>query len=356
MEKNDKIERAFQQDLHLLYEMYKNRALSTAQIAKIRNLGKWYVYEKIEKLREKGYIHSDQISGNYIPDQRRQGSYHKISAKGIALLKENGYQVDYTTDDLKVSKYRLPYLLTATDLSINLGKVGWKYRDSRDIKNFHALNRNDVLQGSLTNPNNDKEYALYIFLKKINPINLVKVKQEIIRNPFNSVLITTRGEHSFESVIKSFMEKEDKVIKGGSVKVLPFGFANSYLTISNDNVKSHEYFLRELGLVLLNHHSNKNVFETNINFDYLVEYQGKQMYFVDLLDNDLMKIEEIRNYRKEQYEHDGRKVLALTSKENFHMDFHKKMLGDISHIDYLTVDARKVVSFASNISNKRLFD
>ncbi|RKJ36967.1 hypothetical protein D7X33_37930, partial [Butyricicoccus sp. 1XD8-22] len=105
-------EEVLTQDLELLYELYKYRALSTAQIAEIGDLGKWYVYKKISLLRKGGYIYSEQISGNYIPNQKRQGSYHRISGKGISLLKENGYLVDSTADDLKVAKIRLPYLLT----------------------------------------------------------------------------------------------------------------------------------------------------------------------------------------------------------------------------------------------------
>lgn len=147
------------QDLRLLYEIYKYRALSTAQVAELGNLGKWYVYKKLSFLRNLGYLYSDQISGNYIPDQRRQGSFHRISGKGITRLRENRFLVDSTADDLKVAKYRLPYLLTANDLSIPLKDVGWDYKDSRSIKSFLNLNRGDVLQGTLTNPDDSKEYA-----------------------------------------------------------------------------------------------------------------------------------------------------------------------------------------------------
>lgn len=346
---------ALEKDLNLLYEMYKCRALSTAQVAQVRGLAKWYVYEKLEQLRDKGLIYSEQISGNYIPDQKRQGKYHRISGKGIKLLKEYGYQADYTADELRVSKYRLPYLLTANDLFLSLREDGWEYRDSREIKNFHSLHRNDVLQGTLTNPNGNKEYALYIFFKKINHDTLVRIKREIQRIPFENILITTRGESSFYSVIDAFTTNEDKLIKGGSVKVLPFAFAKSYLAISNDNREKHEHFLKELGLELKADRSNKNIFESSVKFDYIVRHKGIEKYFVDLLDNDLMKIEEVLRYRKEDYKREGKKVLALTSTAKGHIDLHKKMLGGMRHIEYYTIDPKKVIAFADHLSNKKHF-
>lgn len=345
------------QDMNLLYEIYKYRVLSTAQIAKIGNLGNWYVYKKISFLRELGYLYSEQITGNYIPNQRRQGSYHRISGKGISLLRKNGYLVSYTADELKVAKHRLPYLLTANDLVIPLKDNRWEFRDSREVKNFMDLNRGDMYQGILTNPNNDKEYTLYVFLRKVQANTLERVKQEIMRNPFENVLVITRGESSFNSIINSFtgVDKNDKLIKGGSVKVLPFRFAQTYLTISNDNKNRHEQFLNELGIEIVADSSNKNLFETNVQFDYVVRHNGELKYFVDLLDNDLMKMHEIKRYRKEEYDRDGKRILALTSDIPAHFGLHKKMLGDIHHIDFLSVDPNWLITFATELTNKKAF-
>src|SRR5699024_6930418 len=129
------------------------------------------------------------------------------------------------------------------------------------------------------------------------------------RNPFENILVVTRGEASFESVIKSFTDKKSRLVMGGSIKVLPFQFAQAYLNISNDNKTNHEHFLSELGLELLGNTSNTNFFESNVGFEYVVRYKGEIMYLVDLLDNDLMKMQEIRRYRKEDYERDGKRVL-----------------------------------------------
>src|SRR5690625_1021228 len=352
MSKKNKVQKLSEQDIELLYKLYKYRALSTAQLAEVGDLGKAYVYKKISKLRKGGYLYSEQITGGYIPNQKRQGSYHRISGKGITLLKENDYLIDYTAEDLKVAKYRLAYLLTANDLAIPLTENGWEYRDSREFKNIHGLNRGDLLQGTLTNPNDDKEYILYVLLKKVQPNSLLRIKNEIDRNKFQNILVLTRGKDSFDSTVRSFTDEKDKLIKGGSIKVLPFGFARSYLNISIDNPERHKHFIQELGLEILADSSNKNAFETNVKFDYLVKHNNEQKYFIDLLDNDLTKIGEIQHYRKEEFKRDGRKVLALTSSEKFHKQTHENLLKDMQHIEYFIVDAQKVVDFGFELSNK----
>ena len=344
------------QDLELLYQLYKYRALSTAQIAVVGNLGKWYVYKKLRYLKNLGYLYSEQITGNYIPNQRRQGSYFRISGKGITLLRKNGYSVDSTADDLKVTRYRIPYLLTANELALSLTNAGWKYKDSREIKKSYDLNKTDILQGSLINSNKDKEYALYILFKKVYRDTLSRIKSEINRNRFENVLLTTRGELSFRSVIKSFMNSDDRVIKGGSVKVLPFGFAKIYLTISSDNKQMHQSFINKQGIKILESYSNKSSSESKVVYDYLVSHNGEEKYFIDLLDNDLMKIHDLKYYRKEDYERDGRKVLVLTSNADFHLNFHKQILDHVHHIDYLSIDPKQVVTYANLISDKSLFE
>lgn len=345
-----------EQDLRLLYELYKYRALSTTQVAQVGNYGKWFVYKKIRKLREEGYLISESIKGNYILNQARQGNYHRISGKGISLLKEHDYMVDYTADELRVSDHRMAYLLTANDLIIPLTQNGWMYQDSRATKNMYSINRGGILHGTLISPNEEKEYALYIFLKKTRKDTLIRLKQEIKRLPHERILVISRGMDSFNSIIDSFTDKNEKLIKGGAIKVLPLKLAQAHLIISDNDIENHKQYIESLGITILGDSSNKNVFETNIQFDYLVEYDGEEMYMMDLLGNDLMKIEELRYYRKEEYNRDGRKVLVLTSTTEFHKDLHKQLLGDLNHINYLFVDLNQKISFANALSNKNVFE
>jgi len=90
-------------------------------------------------------------------------------------------------------------------------------------------------------------------------------------------------------------------------------------------------------------------FDSKIRFDYVVKHNGEEKYFVDLLNNDLMKIYDIKNYRKEDFERDGKKMLVLTSNANFHMYYHKQMLSDIQHIEYITADLKEVVAYSKKV-------
>lgn len=342
-------------NLDLLFELYRYRSLSTRQVMEVGKLGEWYVYKKLNQLREKGYILTNRVKGNYIVGQSRQGNYHRLSHKGIKKLEKHGYPVESSADDIRVSDYRLPYLLVGNELCICLEQHGWKFSDSRTIKSLKQLNKRDLLHGMLVNPENNKEYAVYVFLQTVQPDSLARVKREVMRTRFENILIVTRGFESFEAIMESFTDKKETVIKGGSVKVMPFQFAKSYLTISDDNRKNHEYFLENIGLKILDVRSNKNDFGTNVMFEYLVEHNGEEMYFVDLLDNDLMKLQLISEYRKEEYMRNGRKVLVLTSNSGFHYKFHKELLSHIQHLEFLPINAKQTIKFANSLLNKNVF-
>lgn len=343
-------------DHELFLALYKYRALSTSQVRKIMDYGDKYVYKKLNKLRKEGYIISQNIRGNYILGQSRQGKYHRLSQKGLNYLKQHGLITEQTANDLRVRDNRLPYLLVGNELSIDLEESGWIFKDSREIKKLDSVNRGDVLHGTLTNPNSDKEYLIYVLLQSVQPEMLKQIKNEINRIPITNALVITRGVQSFKTTISTFNEKDNPLIKGGSIKVLPFQFAKYYLKISTDHIPNHEAFLQELGIKPLNDFSNKNVFETNINFDYLVNFKNEEMYYVDLLDNDLMKLRMLKEYRHERYKRDGRRVLVLTSNADFHRELHREFLDVLHHVHLLPLNLNSVISFAKNFPNKNVFE
>lgn len=329
----------------LLYALYKYRALTTVQVRKLTGYGARYIYDKLRRLRKEGYIISQNVKGGYILNQKRQGKYHRLSQKGIYYLKEHGYDITQSADDLRVSDKRLPYLLVGNDLSLELEMHGWEFKDSREVKKLESVNRGDVLHGTLTNPNKDKEYLVYVLLQSVQTELIRQIKNEINRINIPNALVVTRGEQSFNTTLSIFREKGNPLIKGGSVKVLPFQFAKHYLKISTDCLQNHERFLSELGIKVLGGFHDKSTLETNIHFDYLIEFDGEEMYLVDLLDNDLMKMLAVQEYRYERYSQDGRRVLVLTSDADFHREIHRDYLGSFHHIVYLPLNLNSVMSF-----------
>lgn len=339
----------------LFFALYEYRALTTSQVQRITGYGNRYIYNKLRQLRQDGYIVSSNIKGNYIAGQSRQGKYHRLSQKGIEYLKSLGMEIQLTADDLRVRNIRLPYLLIGNELSVELGHYGWTFKDSREAKKIENVNRGDVLHGTLTNPDKTKEYAMYVLLQSAQPEMLARLKREIKRIPYESVLVVTRGKQSFKTVVTSFTEKKDYLIKGKSVKILPFQFAKYYLRMSSDHTKNHETFLKRLGIELLSTSTDKVIFETNIDFDYLVRFKDEEMYLVDMLDNDLMKMLAVREYRLERYKQDGRKVLILTSEADFHKQFHESQLGDFYHFKYVSLNLNGITSLAESLPSENVF-
>lgn len=66
---------------------------------------------------------------------------------------------------------------------------------------------------------------------------------------------------------------------------------------------------------------------------------------VNLFDTDLAEIYNNRQYRKEIYELDGRKVLVITTSMTRHM--HEQLLGEIHHIEYLEIDSGDFIDYLS---------
>ncbi|KRG16848.1 hypothetical protein ACA29_02915 [Lederbergia galactosidilytica] len=62
----------------------------------------------------------------------------------------------------------------------------------------------------------------------------------------------------------------------------------------------------------------------------VVWHEGKEKYFVNLLDTDLKKVFNMRQYRKEKYMQDGRHLLVLTQN-----GFHRELLEEIRHVELL---------------------
>lgn len=346
-----KFERA---ELQLFHALYKYRVLSTEQVRKITGYGKKYVYVKLKKLTNWGYIFTEPIKGTYKTNQARQGNYYRLATKGIAVLREYGYSVLNNAHDLRVSKDRLQYLLVGHDLSVHLEKLNWIYKDSREVKQLENVNRGDIMYGTITNPEGTKEFLTYVLLQTTKDEVLNQIYSEANRVPFEDILIITRGKNSFESVVKKFTNTDYPLIKGGSLNVLPHQFAMSYLPISTACSLLHKKFIEAIGVEIILTRTDKNLFGVNVDFEYLVKYKGEEFYFMDLLDNDLMKMRTIREYNTDLYKRVGKKVLVLTSYANFHRTLHMKELQAIRHVEFLPLNLNKVVEFAENLFSENV--
>lgn len=284
-----------------------------------------------------GYIHSYFISG-YAKSSLQQGKYYRISKRGVSLLEDSGYVTGYRADELRVSEYYLPYLLSANELLIGLETYGWSMIDSRETKSYHRMNRSDNIHGTLVNPEGKK----YPFMVLINPLgirNLGKLRSEVSRYPFSDLIIFTRTLESFEQVIESFSENSD-VYRYRTFRVLPYSFSKYYLRKYDNHVNVLTYCEERLGLEVLDKEAGFRFAIDNVT---VVEHEGKEKYLINLLDNDLRKVHAIQGYHYDHYTRDGRRILLLTNDNLSSM--HKNLLRHVHHVDYLHLDNEDFLNY-----------
>ncbi|KRG13890.1 hypothetical protein ACA30_13200 [Virgibacillus soli] len=324
-------------DVGILQALYDYRAMSTDQISRMFGMTTGYTYKKLHLLRRRKLVVSQPIRG-YVPRQRSQGKYHRISETGITCLKKHGMIVERQAYQLKVDKYHLPFVLLTNDLLVDLEPYGWVLSDSRETKTRFNLNRSDNIQGMLLNRHTLNEYGVYILSRNSSAKNLQKAIREIgDYEQIADYLVFTNGRESFETIVKGLLAEDDGSVVGKrkSIKVLPHGFGRKYLRHFDDETKVLEYAIMELGVGFKEELQGEAVKQDGLAT--VVWHEGKEKYFVNLLDTDLKKVFNMRQYRKEKYMQDGRHLLVLTQN-----GFHRELLEEIRHVDYLEVHPREV--------------
>ena len=315
-------------DIRILAGLYEYRALTTEQIERMFGMSRWYTYRKLRILREGRLIMSEPVRGYA---KKNQGKYHRISETGISCLKKQGMFVERQAHHLKVDDRMLPYLLTTNDLIVDLGKYGWGLTDSRDTKKRFSLNRSDNIQGLLEHGEENVEYGVYVFLRRTSEKNLQKTIRELRDyEDIGDYLLFTRGMESFLAIVEGLLSQEMVVAKRNSIKILPHSFGRLYLRHFWNEKQVFAYAEQKFGIRMIRRLEPDEAMWEGMNT--IVLHEGEEKYFVNLMDTDLKKIFAIKQYRKEKYEQDGRKVLVLSQIEQ-----HRDWLSDIHHIDYVDV-------------------
>ncbi|KIL74700.1 hypothetical protein SD78_1769 [Bacillus badius] len=335
-------------DESILKALYEYRALSTKQIEWMFNLSRWYTYEKLQTLRNRRLILSEPISG--IKKKGNLGKYHRISETGIACLKKQGVLVERQdkpirpAHKLKVSKWMLPYLLATNDLVVNLSDYGWKLTDSRETKARFGFNLGDNIQGLLKHRSSQQEYGIYMFFEHTSKKNIQKMIGEITRyKEIHHFIIFVRGKNIYREVINHLQEDEKAVPKSRSLKILPHIFGINYLRYFWNEEQVLAYAERCLGVHVLKRLSPVETRWSALNT--IVEHNGEEKYFLNLLDTDLSKIFSASQYRKERYEAEGRKLLVLKlkdknieqAKNEEEIEVKKDPFSHIQHVEYIDV-------------------
>lgn len=315
--------------LNILEDLYNLRALTTEQLSSRFDYSIRHIGRITRELQAEQLLITEKVRG-YERHKGFQGNYYRISTKGIRYLNQADFKTSRTADQLRVSEYYLPYILSLNDLYLRVEPHGWEVINSRDVKAKFNLNRGDNIHGMLISPDGTK-YGIYIFLNSVIEYNMKKIKSEISRynnTDFPNMLILCKNEDGFNQVVSELHEFTD-IVKYVTFKVLPFGFGIKYLKTFGSKYKELD-FLSNFGVTP---YPEADISEAPMGLETVVIHEDEEKYLVNMLDNDLEKLRTIRNYRKERYEFDGRKVLIVTNMDKV----IPELLEDIHHIDYLHI-------------------
>ncbi|WP_193065421.1 replication-relaxation family protein [Oceanobacillus oncorhynchi] len=346
----EKIKRIQQSDIEILEGLCELRVMSTDQIRRRYNLTKRYVYRKIGRLRNSGWIITEPISG-YLKKQKRQGSYHRISEIGISCLRKRGFEMERKAHHQLPTKRHLPYVLLTNDLIIDLEPFDWTFKDSRTVKNEYQLNRGDSLQAMLRDPDG-KEYIIYMLREGVTEPTLVKIQKEIElyssispkdgERLTNNYMIFVQGHKSYQQVVERFFQHKDALLSSNHIKLFPLLFAKNYLRYLYNKERIIKFIIKQ-GITDVSKKSLPLLRKEYKGLNTIVEHEGEEKYLINLLDSDLVTCYQVMKYRKEQYNLDGRKILVITT--NALKSSHQKILYGFKHIDWCSIDHQDIFDY-----------
>lgn len=346
-------------DLAILKGLYEYRAFTTDQIQRRYGLTYWYSYRKIRLLRNSGLISSHSIVG-LEEGKGYQGKYHRITNKGLMVLKEHGVNVDKRMQQLEVAERQIPFLLATNDVMVDLEPYGWVLTDSREIKERLNVNRSDNIHGTLRNEyRGSREYGIYTYLHGVSDKHIAKMLREIknysqVKDKaitLQDFIIFKKGKRGFEQIINAIMN-EDKgrfLARVSSIKLFPFTFGKYYLRAFDDERELLKFACEtsEIPLKFKRYLKQTEVSAKYSGLNCIVEHDGKEKYFVNLVDNDLKKVFNIQQYRKEDYETDGRKVLVYVI-GGMREEIYEGLFRNYHHVEYMEAD-EQMTSYLANI-------
>ncbi|MGP4073740.1 hypothetical protein ACTWQB_14440 [Piscibacillus sp. B03] len=288
----------------MLLDLVKFRAVTTDQFRKRYFDGKGNsVNNVLGELRKKGYIKTSLLKGTR--EGRKGHPYHRITKHGLKILLDHGYEVDEDVENLYLRPQQLKYVLTANDIMMELEPFGWTTLDSRGVKKKYNMDRRSNILGELQAPDG-RTFGFYVLEQNADVRTIGRIQGEIkeYQNVINDFIIFAKGESSYDKFL--FYGQENEVATGYNIKLISlkvglellsqFPFEKEYITWLSEcfNFKYKDQ-LEE---------SERQSFKT------LIEFEGEEMYLVDMTYSDLSVARSINNYNISGYRWEKRRLLV----------------------------------------------
>lgn len=307
-------------EIAILNDLYDYRVMTTNQIKKRHFTPNQYRYADnvLWKMRKNKLIKSSTLKGSR--KGKKGFSYHRLTETGLEHLAKCGRSVEGQSS-LYVKPRQVPYLLMLNDLVVELGDE-WEIWDSRRVKKEYNLDSRMNIQGLAISPDK-KKYGLYVLDKNVTEQTIGKIHSEIKANAgigINDFMIITKGGGSYHEFIKQAITPKKtkanpfgkRLYTGHAIKVYPYGL---FILKAQMNRTESEWIRKLCAYYGFKIRSMEIPDGERQSFPVIVEYQGKEMYLVDITDSDLNKYYKVKEYNdspnSRRWEN-NRRVLAIT--------------------------------------------
>lgn len=306
----------------LLYEIYRMRGLTVAQLSEVVFHSKAYAYKYLQRMKDAGLL-QDRMDMN---GKLRLGKVYSCTDKAIERLENEGFiEKGVKAKDNTPHKNKMKYTLLTNDVYAALTPYGITFYDSREWKRKNLMDRNTLVRGGLEMADG-RELALYLFFSPdqisgagLSDSMLARFKHEIKKFPqTNRIAVLCYDSNIYEKVVKA-VDKDMKMLVFDELLIFPMGkneLGYNLLRLSRSHIERKS----DLEL-LLNARLNENhpALEGNKqNFaQYVAEYGDRESYVVDFLSMNRPVLHHLStHYYQDSYKKDGRQVDLVCWKPN----------------------------------------
>jgi hypothetical protein len=207
----------------ILETIFKYRVLTTKQIhqlfypsSKINT-----VHTRMHLFKKKGYITTKPIIGE---KGRKITSAYFLTDKGLSVLQENGVLTEgVKSHHLELNGYHLVHTVDAIEVFVQLKHFGWSFKDSREVKKNHGMNRGNLIHGSLISPDGE-EIGLHIFKEKPIEKTIARFIIELeTNNTLEQTLVLVHNKEIYQRIRAAFIEK-GVTRSGKPLGLMPYKF------------------------------------------------------------------------------------------------------------------------------------
>lgn len=269
-------------DIGVLEALAKCRVMTFEQIRRaFYEDHAWYHYNRLRVLRQRGWI-------------IKRGKYLEITPKGLAVVQQN---VDYSVfrrpgvRDKKADLAEIYVELTGTD---------WEWLTSTEAKEVYNLNRGDRLGGVLRRVG--EEYLVYLLSKKPKGAAISRIRFEmgrLIMIGFDRAVVFAPTPEAMTA-----FGPDPLACRMRRLLLLPFPVGLVILRRTFE-----QGAVRHLAEQRIGPHEIKPA--SREFADYLAKCKGRDIYVSELITNDLVRANDLRNYLERHAQTDAREVLLI---------------------------------------------